>query len=90
MIFIFKKNKVMNIDIKILEIFKISKDLGKNKIQIQNLDHLLGRKGEREYIGNALMIKLKELLKSQLIVNENTFYSITPKGLDYLEKNSST
>ena len=79
----------MNIENKILEILKFSYDLGKNKLQIQNLDHLLIRKGEREYIGSTLMIKLKEMIKNDFISKNETFYSITQKGLDYLKGNSN-
>lgn len=80
----------MNINVKILSILNISKELGKNKIQIQNLDHLLGRKGEREYIGSRLVRKLEEMIEEKLVEKNDTFYSITKKGLEYLVFNSDT
>lgn len=78
----------MSINIKILNILKKSKELGKNKLQVQNIDHLLGRRGEKEFIGNKLFDKLQELLNDELIEYKITFYSITSKGLAYLEQNS--
>ncbi len=78
----------MNIEYKILKILKFSYDLGKNKMQIQNIDHLLVRKGEKEYIGSVLTIKLKEMISNEIILKNETFYSITKKGLEYLEQHS--
>ena len=77
-----------NTDLTILEILKTSKDLGKNQMQIQNIDHLLGRKGEREYIGARLFSKLENLVNKGFLKKENDYFSITDLGLDYLDKNS--
>lgn len=77
-----------NTDLTILEILKTSKDLGKNQMQIQNIDHLLGRKGEREYIGARLFSKLENLVNKGFLKKENDYFSVTDLGLDYLDKNS--
>ncbi len=77
----------MNITILILSILKQSKDLGKESMQIQNIDHILGRKGERNIIGSKLSIELEELVKNDLIYKFSNNYSLTKKGLQYLEKN---
>ncbi len=78
----------MSIEIKILELLKESIDLGKESMQIQNIDLLLGRKGEREFLGVFLIRKLEEMIKSELILKDKSQYAITQKGLGYLKANS--
>ena len=77
-----------NINVTILEILKTSKDIGKNKMEIQNIDHLIGRKGEREYVGAILIDKLEELINQGLIQKQNDYFSITEQGINYLSENS--
>jgi len=76
----------MNTTILILSILKKSKDLGKNSMQIQNIDHVMGRRGERNFIGANLFSKLDELIKDKLINKKNNDYSLTIEGLEYLSK----
>lgn len=76
----------MNPKILILSILKKSKDLGKESMQIQNIDHLMSRKGERNIIGANLFLKLDELIKDKLINKKNNDYSLTLEGLEYLSK----
>ena len=78
----------MDITILILSILKQSKDLRKESMQIQNIDHILGRKGERNFIGNKLSVKLEELIKNNLISKSSNNYSLTEKGIKYLENDS--
>jgi predicted transcriptional regulator len=75
----------MNIETKILNLLKESARLGKNRMQIQNIDLLLVRGGENEFVGNFLLKKMNEMLKDELIFKEKTNYSITSKGFIYLE-----
>lgn len=75
-------------NVNILGILKTSQDLGKNKMQIQNLDHLIGRKGEKEYIGAKLFNKLEDLINQGLIKKDSNYYSITEQGINYLNENS--
>ncbi len=75
----------MEIKIAILELLETSKKIGKNSMQFQNLDHLLGRRGERYYLGSNLLLKLNELEIEEFIVKENKNYSIKDKGIYYLK-----
>ncbi len=78
----------MSIEIKILQLLKNSMDFGKQNMQIQNIDLLLLRSGETEFLGSFLIKKLDELIKEELVLKEKSKYSITQKGLDYLKQNS--
>lgn len=80
----------MKIEIKILNFFLLRKNNGIDYTNLINLDrYLVHSKKEKEYLGIRLSEKIQEMLKENLITTiNNKEYSITPKGLQYLEKNS--
>jgi predicted transcriptional regulator len=75
----------MTIETKILSLLNESARLGKSSMQIQNIDLLLMRSGESEFLGNFLLKKINEMLKDDLIFEEKKNYSITSKGLAFLQ-----
>ncbi|WP_046755960.1 hypothetical protein [Kordia jejudonensis] len=79
----------MKIKIVILSILNYNNTLGSQGLTINNIDHLLGRKGEREFIGKKLANKLEELFDDGYIFKNLKQYSITQKGIDFLEENKN-
>lgn len=75
----------MDIEIKILSILKNSIDLGKGSMQMQTIDLLLLKNGEREFVGIFLIEKINKMINEGLISKIKSQYSITAEGLDYLK-----
>ncbi len=78
----------MNIDIKILKFFLLSKENGREYTSLITLDgYLVHAQKENKFLGNLLSEKIQEMLKNKLIQeNEEQKFSITKKGLDYLKQ----
>lgn len=79
----------MTIENKILKFFLLSKESGREYSSLSTLDrYLVHTQKETKFLGNALSNKIQELLKNNLVKqNEEKKYSITQKGLDYLQNN---
>jgi DNA-binding PadR family transcriptional regulator len=75
--------------IKILEKLKLVKN-GSGKLPLNNLEIIINFDGEINIIGGELISLLKEMKKDEIITSDKNgwYYSITEKGLDFLEKNS--
>jgi len=78
----------MDINIKILDYLKESKDLGRKERTLINIDQfLVHMKNEKEFVGSFLVQKINEMVSDELIShNDKQHYFITSKGLDYLQK----
>lgn len=79
----------MNIEIKILKFFSLRKEKGSEVSDLITLDrYLVNVTKEIKYHGVLLLEKIEEIEKKQFILrNDNNKYSITQKGLEYLNKN---
>jgi hypothetical protein len=75
----------MNIETKILKILKKAADLSKSSMQIQTIDLLLLKSGETDFLGIFLIEKISEMINAELIEKVKSKYSITQKGIIYLE-----
>ena len=75
--------------IKILEKLKLIKN-GSGKLPLNNLEIIINFDGEINLIGGELISLLKEMKNDKLIFSPENgwYYSITQKGLDFLDKNS--
>ena len=75
--------------VKILEKLKLIKD-GSGKLPLNNLELIINFDGEINLIGGELISLLKEMKDEDLISSPKNgwYYSITKKGLDYLEEHS--
>ncbi len=73
--------------IKILEKLRLVKK-GSGRLPLNNLEIIINFDGEINVIGGELISLLKEMEKEEIINSDENgwFYSITEKGLDFLEK----
>ena len=78
----------MNIENKILKFFLLSKETGREYSSLVTLDrYLVHTQKETVFLGSTLSNKIQELLKNNLLQeNDEKKYSITQKGLDYLNQ----
>lgn len=80
----------MDINIKILNYLKESKDIGRERQTLINIDQFLVHvKNEKEFVGSFLIQKIDEMELDELISHDDKkHYFITSKGLDYLQEHS--
>ncbi|GEM_PF-1840181 len=80
-----------------IRVLKVLKTIhkAKSRIEYKRLSilintELFNKNNDEPLWGNELLDLLKEMKKEQLITSDKDdwFYSITQKGLEYLEKNS--
>jgi hypothetical protein len=79
----------MNIEIKILKFFLLSKESGREYNSLVTLDrYLVHTQKETKFLGSLLSDKIQELLKKRFIQEDKQKFSITKKGIDYLNQHS--
>lgn len=80
----------MDIKIKILKYFNLSKKNGRSYSDLISLDrYLVNVEKETLYLGEFLIAEIDKMIKEDLIDKKNNKYSITNKGLLLLKSNSN-
>ncbi|WP_334126773.1 hypothetical protein [Empedobacter brevis] len=83
------ENKIRTLQV-LGKLYKSSPKIEYKRLSILINTELFNKNDDEPLWGNELLNLLKEMKEEQLIISDKDdwFYSITEKGLQYLEKNS--